>query len=150
VVLLPIACFFSLVLRVEARANGWAIDYHPVIDALPMDDWSLRRADLQKWLEQQPGQQLVFVRYFPTHDVNHEWVWNRADIIHAKVVWARDFGSEHNKLLLQEMPDRRVWHLLADLPEPRLVPYEQVLAHSPEGRLPPPDPPIFPDQPEEP
>jgi len=144
VMLLPFACLLSLILRVEARANGWSFDYHPPdIDALPMQDWSLRRAELQKWLEQQPGQQLVFVRYFATHDVNHEWVWNRADIAHAKVVWARDFGSEHNQRLLRQMPDRKIWHLLADLPDPRLVPYDQVLAHAPGGVLPPPDPPAF-------
>ena len=146
VALLPLACLASLILRVEARANRWSIDIHPPdIDALLTEDWSLKRAALQKSLEDQAGQDLVFVRYFPQHDVDHEWVWNRADLMHAKVVWARDLGSDHNQLLLRQMPGRKVWSLLADLPDPRLVPYSEVLAHAPHG-LPPPDPPVFPDQ----
>ena len=142
--LLPVACLASLILRVGARANGWSIDVHPNdVDALPMQSWSLKRAEMQEWLEQQPGPQLVFVRYFPAHDVNDEWVWNRADLMHAKVVWARDLGSDHNRLLLQQMPDRTVWSLLPDLPEPRLVLYSKVLANAP-GGLPPPEAPTFP------
>ena len=146
VTLLPIACFISLVLRVEARANDWAIDLHPPdVDALLTQDWSLQRAELEKWLEAQSGQQLVFVRYFAIHDVDHEWVWNRADLMHAKVVWARDFGSDHNQVLPQQMPNRKVWSLLADMPNPKLVPYSDVLAHAPHGS-PPPDDPVFPTQ----
>lgn len=146
VVLLPIVCFIFLVVRVEARANDWKIDSHDSdFDCLPMHDWSLRRAEIQDWLEKQPGPQLVFVRFFRQHDVNQEWVWNRADLMHAKVVWARDLGSEHNKLLLDLMKDRTVWSLLPDLPNPRLVSYSEVLAHAPNGILPPPDEPPFPE-----
>lgn len=145
VVLLPIACFVSLVVRVEAKVNDWKIEFGSSdFDFLPMHDWSLRRAEMQDWLEKQLGQQLVFVRYLRQHDVNQEWVWNRADLMHAKVVWARDLGSEHNKLLLDLMKDRNVWSLLPDLPNPRLVPYAQVLANAPNGVLPPPDDPPFP------
>jgi hypothetical protein len=143
VVLIPIACLISLVVRVEAKVNDWKIDFgSPEIDFLPAHDWSLNRAEIQDWLEKQPGRQLVFVRYFRQHDVNREWVWNRADLMHAKVVWARDLGSEHNSLLLQQMPDRKVWSLLADMPDPKLVPYDEVLSHAPNG-LPPPDDPPF-------
>jgi len=144
VILLPIACLVSLIIRVGARSNDWEIgSANGDFNALPMHDWSLRRAEMEQWLEKQPGPQLVFVRYFPTHDVNHEWVWNRADLMNAKVVWARDLGSEHNSLLLQRMGGRTVWSLLADVGEPRLVPYSEVLAHAPNG-LPPPEDPIIP------
>jgi hypothetical protein len=145
VIVLPIACFIMLVVRVEARVNDWEIDTSSSdIDFLPTHDWSLRHAEIQQWLEKQPGQHLVFVRYFPQHDVNQEWVWNRADLMHAKVVWARDLGSAHNKLLLELMKERTVWSLLPDLPNPRLVPYSEVLAHAPNGILPPPEDPPFP------
>ena len=50
--------------------------------------------------EQQPKLQLVFVRYSPDHNMNFEWVYNHADIMHSHVIWARDLGAEHNKLLL--------------------------------------------------
>lgn len=126
VYLLPIACLISLVVRVEARIQGWKEDPHgPDRQALLMDDWSLRRADLEKWMEQQPTSQLVFVRYSPRHNVNYEWVYNHADIMHSHVIWARDLGAEHNRDLLKLLPDRTVWLLEADRREPQLVAYSE-------------------------
>jgi hypothetical protein len=146
VVLVPIACLISLVVQVEAKVNDWKINFgSPEIDFLPNHDWSLKRAEIQGWLEKQPGQQLVFVRYFRQHDVNREWVWNRADLMNARVVWARDLGSDHNALLLRQMHDRTVWSLLADMPDPKLVPYAEVLSHAPNGLPPPEDPPFPPE-----
>ena len=122
--LLPIVCVLSLIVRVEARVNGWSEDPHgPDRKALLTHDWSLHRAEIQSWLEQQSGPQLVFVRYSARHNVIFEWVYNRADILHAHVVWARDLGGEHNRLLLAQMPDRTVWSLEADAKDPKLVPY---------------------------
>jgi hypothetical protein len=123
---LPIICVISLVLRVEARINGWKEDFgSPEGRALLLKDWSLTRAEIDRWLEQQPGPQLVFVRYSARHSVLNEWVYNHADIMGSQVVWARDLGAEHNSLLLQAMPDRTVWSLEADLKNPQLVPYAQ-------------------------
>jgi hypothetical protein len=122
--LLPVACVFSLVVRVEARINGWSEDPHgPDRKALLTHDWSLRRAEIQRWLEQQSAPQLVFVRYSAHHNVIFEWVYNRADIMHAHVVWARDLGAEHNRLLLAQMPERTASSLEADARDPKLVPY---------------------------
>ncbi len=75
--------------------------------------------------EAAPTPQLVYVRYSPRHNVNYEWVYNHADIIHSHVIWARDLGAEHNRLLLQQLPDRTVWLLEADRREPQLVPYAE-------------------------
>ena len=121
---IPVALAFSLVLRVEGRLRGWKEDPHgPERQALLMDDWSVRRAELEKWLQHQPAPQLVFVRYSPHHNVNFEWVYNHADIMHSHVMWARDLGSEHNKLLLNLVRDRTVWLLEADARDPQLVSY---------------------------
>jgi hypothetical protein len=124
VTLLPLMCVISLGLRLAGRINGWSEDPRsPDRKALLMDDWSLRRAEMDQWLEHQRGSQLVFVRYSPRHDVISEWVYNHADLIHSHVIWARDLGAEHNALLLKQLPDRTVWILYADNRDPQLVPY---------------------------
>jgi hypothetical protein len=124
---LPIVCVFSLVMRVEARLNGWKEDTEgPDRNALLMNDWSLKRADLEHWLEQQPGEHLVFVWYSAHHQIANEWVYNHADLLHSKVVWARNLGVEHNKLLLQQMPERTAWFVDADRRDPQLIPYSEI------------------------
>jgi hypothetical protein len=125
-ILLPLACVVSLGLRVEARINDWSEDPHgPDEGALPMEDWSLQRAEMERWLEQQSGTQLVFVRYAPNHEVKFEWVYNKADLVHAHVIWARDLGTEHDRLLLDRFPERTAWVVDADLKDPKLVPYAE-------------------------
>jgi hypothetical protein len=126
VVLLPLACVASLALRVDARINDWSEGADsPDTGALLTDDWSLRRANMERWLEQQPQTQLVFVRYAPNHLVNFEWVYNKADLVHAHVIWARDLGTEHDRLLLDRFPERTAWVVDADLKEPKLVPFAE-------------------------
>jgi hypothetical protein len=121
---IPVACALALVLRVEGRLKGWKEDPHgPERQALLMNDWSVRRAELERWLQHESAPELVFVRYSSHHNVNFEWVYNHADIMHSHVIWARDLGSEHNKLLLNLVPDRSVWLLEADARDPQLVRY---------------------------
>jgi hypothetical protein len=138
---LPVLCVISLVLRVEGRLNGWKDDPHgPDRGTLLINDWSVRRADLDHWLAQQATPQVVFVRYSRWHQVNNEWVYNHPDIMGSRVIWARDLGAEHNKLLLNLLADRTAWLLEADAREPQLVPYAQaenmpaVSPQEPQGR----------------
>jgi hypothetical protein len=65
-----------------------------------------RRIAVKQQLEQAPGDLLVFVRYAPQHTFQEEWVWNAADIDNARVVWARDLGTEENAKLLAYYPTR--------------------------------------------
>jgi hypothetical protein len=88
----------------------------------PPAEW--RRSPVLADLERQGGRHLVVVRYGPRHVPNYEWVYNRADVDAAPVVWARDQGAA-NKPLLDWYPDRRTWLLEVGFDEgaPRLAPY---------------------------
>ena len=55
---------------------------------------------LVKQLDAMPNTQLVVVRYAPNHPPFIDWVYNKADVDHAKVVWAREIpGIDMNPLL---------------------------------------------------
>ncbi|MGH7409033.1 MAG: hypothetical protein ACREKF_13630, partial [Candidatus Methylomirabilales bacterium] len=94
--------------RVKPRAQSLAASQH--------------RARLLAQLEGDGNRHLVIVRHWPLH--NHwNWVYNRADIEAAKVIWAREMDLAHNRELLAYFKDRRAWLLEADADPPRLAPY---------------------------
>jgi hypothetical protein len=82
-----------------------------------------RRIFVNRELERLPGKLLVFVRYYPQHIFQEEWVYNAADIDGARVVWARDLGADENQELLRYYPDRTPLLLEPDFSPPRLSPY---------------------------
>jgi hypothetical protein len=88
------------------------------------------RARLLEMLEQDGDRHLVIVRYRPDHLVRCEWVYNRADIDGAKVVWAREMDPEHNRELLDYFQDRRIWLLEPDAERPTLSPYPNQNGHA--------------------
>jgi len=80
------------------------------------------RVAVNRRLDEAPGNQLVFVRYFSTHTY-HEWVHNAADIDRARVIWALDLSPGENDKLKKRYPDRTVWLMEPDALPPRLVSY---------------------------
>lgn len=82
-----------------------------------------RHIAVNQELARTPGKQLVFVRYWPEHIFQDEWVYNDADIDHAQVVWARDLGASEDRKLLQYYPNRTAWLLEPDAVPPKLGPY---------------------------
>ena len=84
---------------------------------------NLDRARALAQLQALPGGHLVIVRYNQYHNSDNEWVYNRADIDTAKVVWARDMDDSGNAELIRYFPQRRVWLAEPDLAPPRLSPY---------------------------
>lgn len=78
-------------------------------------DWALERERVVAFLEiEVEGPVLAIVRYGPEHPRDFEWVYNHADLQAAKVVWARDLGSERDADLFATMPERSVWIVEAD------------------------------------
>jgi hypothetical protein len=83
-----------------------------------------RRIYIDRQLAAIPGKLLVFVRYYPQHIFQDEWVYNAADIDTARVVWARDLGEAEDEKLRRYYPDRAVWLLEPDFRPPRLTAYQ--------------------------
>ena len=144
--LAPAAClaFLRLTQALE-RLHGWRAAGRPVgfvsvalivfSMALPVPGEAVRsfppRPDLARFaqerdsisqsLEHQPGNHLIFVRYSPNHDPNAEWVYNRADIDHSRIVWAHPLGAQEDASLVRYYSGRRVWLLDADAIPPKLT-----------------------------
>jgi len=112
----PVLAAAMILLRVAAAAT-----HTPIEPAWPRGN--LERAAAMRELERIPGGQLVLVRYRTHQDLDREWVWNRAAIDSAKIVWARDMGEVQNRELLEYFKNRRVWRIEGDDPAPRLEPY---------------------------
>jgi 4-amino-4-deoxy-L-arabinose transferase-like glycosyltransferase len=72
------------------------------------------RARVVQSLAQEPGRQLVIVRYVPGYRADVEWVENGADIDSAQTVWARDPGPGLDGPLLAYFHDRAVWRMSVD------------------------------------
>jgi hypothetical protein len=119
----PAACLAMALLRVCTQ---------PLTFFMPPDwpmTWyytrpgNLDRARIQAQLEGQPGRQLAIVHYRPGHNSFEEWVYNRANIDAAPVVWARDMDAAGNQELLRYFNTRRVWLVDADATPPTATPY---------------------------
>ena len=104
---IPFVLVAMILLRVGAAAM-----HVPLESAWPRGN--LERGAIMDQLSKAGGRHLILVAYAPTHDVNQEWVYNRADIDSSSVVWARDMGEEENRKLLAYFRDRRVWLLHPD------------------------------------
>ena len=106
-----------------AIANFAFFGWHTARQPGEFDSWAASREKIVKQLEAARDPSLVIVRYSPEHIVDNEWVYNTADIDHAKVVWAREVPGADLKPLLDYFHDRKVWEVEADAPHIELHPY---------------------------
>jgi hypothetical protein len=121
---IPAICVLMIVLRVAAQPLGvlfppaWPMTWYHTPEG------NVARARVLTDLSAMDGKQLAIVRYRPDHRaVMNEWVYNRADIDAAKVVWAREMDTAENRELLQYFHDRRAWLVEADEAPPKVSPY---------------------------
>jgi hypothetical protein len=90
---------------------------------LPDGEWAFDRARIVEDLQQIGGRHLVIVKYAPDHVPDDEWVYNRADIDGARIIWAREMGPAGNQPLIEYAMDRTPWLLIADEVPRKLIRY---------------------------
>ena len=78
--------------------------------------FAVERHRIEEQLEGMPGRHLVLVSYSDDHPTGTEWVYNRADIDSAKVVWARTMSPSKDTELLDyfQRQGRKIWYIDAD------------------------------------
>jgi len=112
----PIVCVGMALLRIA----GVAV-HAPLEPRWPIGNSDLPRIEAR--LNTIPGSHLVIVRYGPEHNVDRDWIYNAPDIDRARIVWARDMGTEKNLELLQYFHDHHAWLMSGDDSPPKLEPY---------------------------
>ena len=123
---LPVVCVSALALRLMAPALGLPLTETKIWwMRLAPSERGLERARLLVNLEGTPGQHLVLVRYGPDHDPRSqiEWVYNSADLDHAKVIWAREMDRAKNAALVEHYRNRHIWLLEPDRHPVQIQPY---------------------------
>jgi hypothetical protein len=81
------------------------------------------RARILDRLNRTEGQHLVLVRYQNSGEFPAPWVYNRADIDSAKVVWAWESEPACDRSLIRYFRSRHVWRLDTSAPNPDVEPY---------------------------
>ena len=120
---LPLVCLTLATLRLFAPQLGIRLPGVKLLTAYGTAPLGLPRAHVLRQLDRLPGGQLAIVRYAPDHDVFEEWVYNSADIIDSKVIWAREMDSENNEELVRFFKHRKAWLVEPDLSPPKISPY---------------------------
>lgn len=87
------------------------------------EHFGMERAQVEAQLSKLSGGQLVIVRYGSDHPPVEEWVYNRADIDHSKVIWAQEMDAADNLELIHYYKDRKVWLVEPDASPARVSPY---------------------------
>jgi hypothetical protein len=87
--------------------------------------WQFERARIVSELKADGKRHLVLVRYGPNHHPNNEWVYNKADVDDARVVWARETDLPQTQRLLEYFRDRQAWLMEIDIDHvpQKLLPY---------------------------
>jgi hypothetical protein len=77
---------------------------------------SRQRAQIESQLLEDGHRHVILVTYksYYCPYPHFGWVYNRADIDTAKVIWARDLGPAQNRELVDYFKDRKIWHLHVD------------------------------------
>lgn len=129
----PVGVFLTrlAVILVLARIAVYIVRPPSLVEAV-----GPQRANLVKQLDAMPDTQLVIVRYAPEHPPFIDWVYNAADVDHAKVVWARQIPGVDMQPLFKYFRGRTVLLLEPDHLPLELKPYPTPPIAAPSGSAP--------------
>jgi hypothetical protein len=119
----PIICVLSFTLRTAANPLHIPLSEFYEFNWYQKNYPSFGREEIERQLLHSPGKHLVFVHYNADHEPFAEWVYNKADLNTATIVWAREIARTSDKQLIDAFPGRHTWTLDADANPPQLHPY---------------------------
>jgi hypothetical protein len=105
VALLEFLLVIAIVLQTCGLQRNLYSDAFPFVD----DVNEPFRGPVEMQLRSLPGEHLVLVRYSKDHNSGEEYVYNEADIDHAKTVWAREIPGVDPGPLFEYFRNRDVW-----------------------------------------
>jgi hypothetical protein len=120
-------CEFLLVASILLQAAVIQRNFYPDNYSFMDDIAEPFRKPIEQQLSAIPGQHLVLVRYEKDHNSGEEYVYNDADIDHAKIVWARETPGIDLGPLFSYFRNRDVWVYDPDLDD------ESVSRYLPQG-----------------
>jgi hypothetical protein len=118
---------FAVPLKVtgpEWPAGNWVLSW------LGPEHFGAERAQIEAYLEHQPGKQLAIVRYAGKREPLNQWVYNSAEIEGSKVIWAGEVDPASDRELLNYYRDRKVWLVEPDTTPARISRYQWAPAMS--------------------
>lgn len=83
--------------------------------------FSRERSKIEDRVNSTPGNHLILVRVGPDHNAAAEWIYNRADIDRARIVWARELDDASNARVREYFKNRSVWLVKVDADPIRLT-----------------------------
>jgi hypothetical protein len=103
---IPVAVFMVMVTsEAEAIAKHRTTDQTQAANAQIAQKENIE----QELLKKQPGQHVIFVSYAGLPSPHEEWIYNRATIDTAPVIWALDLGQTENEKLRRYYKGRSFW-----------------------------------------
>jgi hypothetical protein len=120
---IPIVCILTLPLEPAVRQMSGDMRTRTFVDYWTTNHQLIERLEIARKVKASGSRNLIIVRYSANHNSLQEWVYNRANIDAAPIVWAREMSPEKNRELFEYFKDRHVWLLEPDFDVPRLSPY---------------------------
>jgi hypothetical protein len=118
---LEFALLLGIVVQICMVQRNLYPDSYPFVDDLNEPF----RKPVEEQLKALPGEHLVLVRYSKDHNSGEEYVYNDADIDHARIVWAREIPGMDLAPLLSYFRNRDMWLYEPDADDSSVRPYGQ-------------------------